>query len=253
MFDTQITIVGNALNTPEWRRLGGNQTLVAKFKVAATSRRYDREHGRWVDGASLRVRVNCWRRLAENVATSVLSGDPVIVTGRMYTRDWIGDDGQRRVSYELDAVAVGHDLARGQSQFTRHRHALSTTVVDDEQSEARIAGEPTEAVVVRQTPVAQGDTRPEDYSDLGGASVPAPGPAPMPAPAAEGDGRGGDGPGGDGADGGDQTAQALAVLESAGLTTDPFDLSVALERAPSTERDWPEASVPAELVGADRD
>src|SRR5512142_3021066 len=134
MFDTVVTIVGNALNTPEWRRLPSTQTTVAKFKVAATSRRYDKERGRWVDGPSLRVRVNCWRRLAENVEASVITGDPVIVTGRIYTRDWVGDDGQHRVSYEMDAVAVGHDLARGRSKFERNR-SLNTTMIDDTAAE----------------------------------------------------------------------------------------------------------------------
>lgn len=135
MFDTTVTIVGNALNTPEWRRLPTTKAVVAKFRVAATSRRYDKERGRWVDGASLRLRVNCWRRLAENVTASVLSGDPLIVTGRMYTRDWIGDDGQRRTSYEMDAMAVGHDLGRGQSRFTRNRHEGRTTVIEEEPAE----------------------------------------------------------------------------------------------------------------------
>lgn len=139
MFDTVVTIVGNVLNTPELRRLPSARAAVAKFKVAATSRRYDRDHGRWVDGASLRLRVNCWRRLAENVAASVVSGDPVVVTGRIYTRDWVGEDGQHRVSYEMDAVAVGHDLARGQSRFERNR-ALATTVIDENSDRDGVAG-----------------------------------------------------------------------------------------------------------------
>ena len=154
MFDTTVTIVGNALNTPEWRRLETNKAMVAKFKVAATSRRYDRESGRWVDGASLRVRVNCWRRLAENVAAWVLSGDPLIVTGRMYTRDWIGDDGQRRVSYELDAVAVGHDLSRGQGRFTRQRQLLSTVSIED-------GVEPAAAPAAQPVAAVDGATRAE--------------------------------------------------------------------------------------------
>lgn len=131
VFDTYITIVGNVLHAPEWRRLERGNTLVTRFRVAANSRRYDRELGRWVDGASLRVRVSCWRRLAENVAQSVLGGDPVIVTGRIYTRDWIGEDGQRRITYELDATAVGHDLARGTDVFTRQRAAMGLAVSDE--------------------------------------------------------------------------------------------------------------------------
>ena len=251
MFDTVITIVGNALNTPEWRRLGSNQALVAKFKVAATSRRYDKEHGRWVDGTSLRVRVNCWRRLAENVSASVLSGDPVIVTGRMYTRDWIGEDGQRRVSYELDAVAVGHDLARGQSKFTRHKHPLSTTVVDDEQAESRIAGERTEPVAPRRVSddpsvhpqVLEASDSAIEASDSAIGGV--------------GDDTGGGDQGESGAsDDVGQTEAALATFRAAGLSVEPFEIATELDQLDELNRsthDWSELRSPAELVGADRD
>src|SRR6185369_2182561 len=80
VFDTNIVIVGNVLTAPEWRKTGSGH-LVANFRVASTSRRLDRESGRWVDGNSLRVRVVCWRRLAEGVAASVTVGDPVVVAG----------------------------------------------------------------------------------------------------------------------------------------------------------------------------
>jgi single-strand DNA-binding protein len=143
MFDTTVTIVGNALNTPELRRTNGSNTLVASFRVASTSRRYDKDSGRWVDGPSLRVRVTCWRRLAEGVTQSVLTGDPLVVTGRMYTRDWVGDDGQHRISYELEAIAVGHDLSRGFATFKRHRPAGATSAVEDAEADTRIAGEPS--------------------------------------------------------------------------------------------------------------
>ncbi|GAA1797272.1 single-stranded DNA-binding protein [Planosporangium flavigriseum] len=157
MFDTTVTIVGNALNAPELRRTNGTNTLVASFRVASTSRRYDKDSGRWVDGPSLRVRVTCWRRLAEGVAQSVLTGDPLVVTGRMYTRDWVGEDGQHRVSYELEAIAVGHDLSRGFAKFTRHRPAGVTSAVEDAEAEARIGGE-------LSVPVA------DSYGDLGPAA-----------------------------------------------------------------------------------
>jgi single-strand DNA-binding protein len=146
MFDTYVTVVGNALTAPEWRRTTGSQALVANFKVASTSRRYDKDSGRWVDGDSLRVRVTCWRRLAEGVASSVMVGDPLVVTGRMYTRDWTTEDGQRRVSYELEAAAVGHDLSRGRAKFLRNRASTATHVVEDDESDTRIGGEPSEPV-----------------------------------------------------------------------------------------------------------
>lgn len=141
MFDTALTIVGNVLVEPKVRRTVGTQQLAASFRVASTSRRYDKETGRWVDGHSLRVRVTCWRRLAEGVATSLKSGDPVIVTGRLYTRDWMDEEGNHRVLYEMDATAVGHDLARGKGTFERHKPQPATSEIEDEEAERRIGGE----------------------------------------------------------------------------------------------------------------
>ncbi|GAA1033178.1 hypothetical protein GCM10009557_34110 [Virgisporangium ochraceum] len=145
MYDTtNITVVGNALNTPEWRRFERTNALVANFKIASTSRRFDKQNNRWIDGDNLRVRVNCWRRLAEGVVASVKVGDPVVVTGRLFTRDWTTEDGQRRSTYELEAVAVGHDLSRGVAAFRRGRINVNTTVVEDAETDKHVKGEPTE-------------------------------------------------------------------------------------------------------------
>lgn len=146
MFDTYITIIGNVLSAPEWRRTRNTGALVANFRIASTSRRYDRASGKWVDGDSLRVRVNCWRRLAEGVAASIMVGDPVVVVGRMYSRDWKTDNNERRVTYELEAVAVGHDLAKGRAKFERKKGSTLTTVIEDEEAAARVGGEPSDAV-----------------------------------------------------------------------------------------------------------
>ena len=145
MFDTSVSEIGNVLNNPEFRRVTESNVLVATFKLASTARRYDRLSNTWVDGASLRVRVSCWRRLAENVGHCVHAGDPVIVSGRLFSRDWTGEDGIRRISYELEAVTVGHDLSRGLDKFTRRR-SLTTSAVEDPESETRIGGVATEPI-----------------------------------------------------------------------------------------------------------
>ncbi|GAA1642448.1 single-stranded DNA-binding protein [Catellatospora bangladeshensis] len=145
MFDTPITVIGNVLTAPEWRRTSQSGQLVANFKVASTARRLDKANNRWVDGNSLRVRVNCWRRLAEGVASSIMVGDPVVVVGRLYTRDWIDEEGQRRVMYEVEAVAVGHDLSRGRAKFARTKPSTTISAVEDAAAEARAGGEATVA------------------------------------------------------------------------------------------------------------
>ncbi|GAA1768990.1 single-stranded DNA-binding protein [Luedemannella helvata] len=164
MFDTNVTIVGNVVTKPEWRRTDRTKSLVAHFKVASTARRFDKDNNRWADGNSLRVRVTCWRGLADGVCKSLAVGDPIVVVGRMYTRDWISDDQQHRVSYELEAYAVGHDLSRGTGTFTR-RKAAATVAVEDAEAEERIGGETTHPVPSLNTTRTEPEADPYDYQD----------------------------------------------------------------------------------------
>lgn len=158
MYDTHVTITGNVLNPPEWRRTTTTKSLVTTFRVASTARRLDKASGKWVDGNSLRVRVTCWRALAGNVASSVTVGDPVIVTGRLYTRDWRDEQGNKRVSYELEATGVGHDLSRGRSRFERVKPNTATSATEDEAEQQRLGGEPTEEVPAEEAPTQFDDT-----------------------------------------------------------------------------------------------
>jgi single-strand DNA-binding protein len=146
MFDTPVTVVGNVLTAPEWRRTSVTGAFVVTFKVASTSRRFDKERGQWVDGDTLRVRVACWRRLGENVSVSVQLGDPVVVYGRLYSRDWLDEQGNRRTSYELDALAVGHDLNKGVDKFARRKAPGATDMINDAAGEAAVGGELTEPI-----------------------------------------------------------------------------------------------------------
>jgi single-strand DNA-binding protein len=161
MFDTTIVIVGNALTAPEWRRTTNTQTLVANFRVASTARRFDKDRNAWVDGESLRVRVNCWRKLAENVTASVTVGDPVVVVGRLYTRDWTDSENNPRISYEMDAVAVGHDLARGKTKLFRNRSS-AVTGLDGPEADAVVRGESAEPVPGAEAPIGYGEGMPDD-------------------------------------------------------------------------------------------
>jgi single-strand DNA-binding protein len=130
MSDTHMTIVGNVVDSPNVRKTK-NGHLVASFRVASTPRRFDREQNAWVDRPTLFVTVNCWRGLAENVAESVHKGEPLVVTGRFCQHEYEVDE-TLRTSYELEAVAVGHDLTRGVADFRRRsRSAVVTPVALD--------------------------------------------------------------------------------------------------------------------------
>lgn len=157
MFDTNIVVVGNVLTAPEWRRTASTNALVANFRVASTARRMDRDTGRWVDGNHFRVRVNCWRRLAEGVASSLTVGDPVVVAGRLYTRDWTDSEGNPRTVYEMEAMSVGHDLARGRGRFFRTKPAAPTSVAETAEAEGQIRGEAALPVPEDEAPALYGD------------------------------------------------------------------------------------------------
>ncbi|EIV93499.1 single-stranded DNA-binding protein [Frankia sp. QA3] len=109
MLDTTITVVGNLVDDPE-HRTTTNGASVCSFRLASTPRRFDRSENRWVDGATLFLRVSCWRQLADNVAASLVRGDRALVYGRLRQRSFETSEGERRVSYEIDADAVGTEL-----------------------------------------------------------------------------------------------------------------------------------------------
>jgi single-strand DNA-binding protein len=117
MNETTITVVGNLVDDPRLRTTEGG-VEVTGFRVASTARRFDRDTAKWIDSGSVFLGVSCWRALGVNVVASLRKGDPVVVHGRLYTRQY-ERDGQLRSSYELDALAVGPDLARGTASFQR--------------------------------------------------------------------------------------------------------------------------------------
>lgn len=128
MNDTMVTLVGNAATAVEHRQTTAGVT-VARFRLAATSRRWDKAQERWADGETSFYTVRSWRALADNVAASVAVGEPLVVQGRLRLRE--GEQsaergGQRWFSAEVDAVAIGHDLSRGTAAFRRVLRAART-------------------------------------------------------------------------------------------------------------------------------
>lgn len=111
MRETPVTVVGTLVSDMRPRRVGPDGTLVLNFRVACNERRFDSASESWVDGESLYLSASCWRRLAENAA-SLVKGDPVIVRGKLRTREWSTEQGERRSVVELEATAIGPDLAR---------------------------------------------------------------------------------------------------------------------------------------------
>lgn len=113
----QIHVTGLVATTP--RHLVTQDGLpITSYRLASSSRRFDRTANKWVDGETNWFTVTAFRQLAINTAGAINKGDRILVTGKLRVRDW--DNGERAgTSVEIEAEAMGHDLTWGSSVFTR--------------------------------------------------------------------------------------------------------------------------------------
>ena len=117
MNDIITTVVGNAVTDVSLRTTSSGAS-VASFRLASNSRRFDKTSKSWVEQEPSYLSITAWSQLAENVALSVHKGQPIVVTGKLKVRQW--QDGDKSgTAVEIDAQAIGHDLNRGTSDFTK--------------------------------------------------------------------------------------------------------------------------------------
>jgi len=118
MLDATISLVGNLIDNPNLKVTPGG-TYVCSFRIASTPRRFDRKEDRWVDSPPLFIEVTCWRKLAENVAASLNKGDRALLVGRLRLHEFENAQGERRRRYEIEADAVGPELAWNPARVVR--------------------------------------------------------------------------------------------------------------------------------------
>jgi single-strand DNA-binding protein len=145
MNETWVTICGNVVDEPRFRVTASG--MVASFRVASTPS-WTRE-GEWSDGPTSFYDINCWNRIAENVAECVAKGQPVLVHGRLSVRDWVTETGRGR-SVEVKADHVGHDLRFGTAVFQR--------VARVREPQADVSSEQEFESVAELTPAPDGST-----------------------------------------------------------------------------------------------
>jgi single-strand DNA-binding protein len=71
MNDITMTVVGNVVRDVELRFTTAGDP-VASFRVATSTRRFDRATDKWVDGDTHYFSVTCWRGMAHNVVHMML-------------------------------------------------------------------------------------------------------------------------------------------------------------------------------------
>ncbi|MDR2896006.1 MAG: single-stranded DNA-binding protein [Propionibacteriaceae bacterium] len=117
--ETPITIVGNLTGDPELR-FTPSGAAVANFTVASTPRTFDRASNEWKDGDAMFLNCSVWRQVAENVAESLAKGMRVIVQGRLKSRSYETNTGERRTVFEIDVDEVGPALRYAVAKVTRN-------------------------------------------------------------------------------------------------------------------------------------
>ncbi len=104
-----ITMVGGLVDDVELRFTPGGKA-VANFRLASKKRVKD-ANGQWTDGDPIYLTVQCWERVAENVAETLKrKGQRVMVSGVLEQQWWEGKDGSKQSKYVIIADSVGTDL-----------------------------------------------------------------------------------------------------------------------------------------------
>ncbi len=117
MNDIITTVIGNAVTDVSLRTTSTGAS-VASFRIASNSRRFDKSTKTWIEQDPSYLSVSAWSQLAENVALSVHKGQALVATGKLKVRQWQDAD-KSGTNVEIDATAIGHDLNRGTSEFTK--------------------------------------------------------------------------------------------------------------------------------------
>jgi single-strand DNA-binding protein len=99
----KVMIIGNLGRDPEMRYTASGQP-VTQFTVAV-NRNYKNQAGEWQEETEW-FRIVAWGPLAERTAEYLRKGRKVYVEGRLQTRQWEGQDGQKRYTTELVANTV---------------------------------------------------------------------------------------------------------------------------------------------------
>lgn len=123
MQDISTTLRGRIGSEPMMKHVKGD-VCVTTFRLAITRWRFVSDvrtgNASYVEDGAYWYTVETWGTLASNVFRSCRKGDPIVVVARPVPNGWIDGNGQIRSSIVYRASSVGHDLARGTSQFKKN-------------------------------------------------------------------------------------------------------------------------------------
>lgn len=122
MNDTIMTIrgwVGGApRHYPKDPKVTGSR-MATTFRVGVTPRYYSRAEGEYQDGMTTWFSVRSYGNLAYNAASSLGKGTPVIVRGKLSTRQWSDKDGVVHNELVIVADSIGVEISAGMANYVR--------------------------------------------------------------------------------------------------------------------------------------
>jgi len=99
----RVLLAGRLTRDPELRYTP-NGSAVCNFSLAV-NRKHKDQAGRWQDDTTF-INVVAWQATAENVNKFLHKGSPVMVEGRLESRSWETETGQKRSVIEIRADSV---------------------------------------------------------------------------------------------------------------------------------------------------
>jgi single-strand DNA-binding protein len=120
----KVILVGNVGKDPEVRYLE-NGVGVARFSLA-TSDKYKNKNGEVVSTTEWH-NIVLWRGLAELAEKYIKKGSPIYVEGKIKTRSWQDDSGNKKYMTEIEGDAVQLLGAKGQESVAGEPSAPSST------------------------------------------------------------------------------------------------------------------------------
>jgi len=98
-----VILTGRLTQDPELRFTPSGKA-VAKMRVAS-SRSYRDTSGNWQED-TLFIDVTAWGDLAERMSKRLTKGSPLMIQGRLRSRSWETETGQKRTAYEIVAFSI---------------------------------------------------------------------------------------------------------------------------------------------------
>jgi single-strand DNA-binding protein len=99
----KVILIGNLGKDPEFRKLESG-AAVARFSVA-TNENYKDKNGEWQTQTEWHD-VVAWRNLAEKAEASLKKGSTVYVEGKLSTRSWEDQEGNKKRTTEVVASYI---------------------------------------------------------------------------------------------------------------------------------------------------